>query len=283
MTDIQRTILEIFKEFDRLCNKYNIPYYAIGGTCIGAIRHNGFIPWDDDMDVAIPIEEFDRFISIAKEELPPYYKVFSSSEVQHYRYLFIKIIDTRTTFIEKLEYEYEDSYKGIFLDIMPISGIPENLLYNWLFRLKQSYYYVMNNTVRYPLEYVLRGNNVNKAIWKYAYFISKVSAKKPFYYYTDKWMKMLRDNPFNKSKLSGYVWNNRLGRLVFNTEVFGHPVRIPFEDTTILCPENSDSYLSAQFGDYMKLPPVDQQVSVHPGIVSIEKPYKEFIGKLKEI
>ena len=93
MNDIQKVILDIFKEFDRICTDNNIPYYAIGGTCIGAVRHKGFIPWDDDMDVAIPIEFWDKFIEIASRQLPDYYKLFSSMEVKHYRYLFIKIMD----------------------------------------------------------------------------------------------------------------------------------------------------------------------------------------------
>lgn len=280
MNDVQRVILNLFKEFDRICTQYNIPYYAIGGTCIGAIRHKGFIPWDDDMDVAIPIEFFGKFISVAKEELPPYYKIFSSSDIQHYRYLFIKLIDTRTTFIEELEYEYKDSYKGIFLDIMPISGIPNNPINKRMFIVKQHYYYLMNNTVRYPIDYIFKGNTNKKAIWKCVYLFSKITGPQKFNYYTDKWMTYLKKYPFYNSKTTGYVWSSRLSKLIFRTDDFGKPIRVAFEDCSIYCPSNYDNYLKTQFGDYMKLPPEEKQVCAHPGIVDTKTSYMNYIEAL---
>lgn len=278
MNEVQQVIFNIFTEFDKICCKHDIPYFAIGGTCIGAVRHKGFIPWDDDMDVAIPIERFEEFIAIARKELPDHLKVFDCSEVEHYRYLFIKIIDTRTTFIEKIEIEYPDTYKGVFLDIMPISGIPDGYLLQKLFRFKQSYYYIMNNTVRYPMEYVLKGDNANKKIWKYAYAWSRIIAKrKPYNFYTNKWLKMLETYPFYKSKLTGYVWMNRLGKLVFHTSHFGKSVRLAFETGFVSCPCNYDSYLKAQFGDYMTLPPEEQRIGVHPGLIDLEKSFIKYV------
>ena len=82
MTDVQEKILEIFKEIVKVCNKYDIPYYAIGGTCLGAVRHKGFIPWDDDMDIAIPIEDIDRFIKIAKKELQNIY-IYTQEKIEN--------------------------------------------------------------------------------------------------------------------------------------------------------------------------------------------------------
>ena len=77
MTEIQKKILDIFHQISQICDKEKIEYYAIGGTCIGAVRDKGFVPWDDDMDIAIPIEQFDKFIDIAKQKLPPKYEVLT--------------------------------------------------------------------------------------------------------------------------------------------------------------------------------------------------------------
>lgn len=280
MNDVQKCILSIFKEFQKVCNSNDIPYYAIGGTCIGAIRHKGFIPWDDDLDVAIPIEHFSRFLDVAEKQLPNFLKLYTCCEVKHYRHIFIKIIDIRTTFIEEIEYEYPDMYKGVFIDVMPISGVPSNAICELLFRFKQSYYYLLNNTVRYPIEYVLKGNNKSKRIWKYVYLYSAIIGKnRHFNYYTGKWMEMLKKHPFYTSKKTGYVWHSVLRGLIFKTEWFDLPQKIEFEDTYILCPKNSDSYLTAQFGNYMQLPPEKERINAHPGIIKLDVPYEEYIPK----
>ena len=78
---VQNEILSIFIEIDKLCEKHNLRYYAIGGTCIGAVRHNGFIPWDDDLDIAMPRKDYERFIAIASEELPKHLKLFLPTEI----------------------------------------------------------------------------------------------------------------------------------------------------------------------------------------------------------
>ena len=125
MNTVQNRILKIMLVVDEICKRNNLTYYAIGGTCIGALRHKGFIPWDDDLDIAVPIEEWDRFWNIMKTELPSEYGIYSGSNIRHYRYIFNKIHDTGTSFIEQSEVKYPDAYKGIFIDVMPIAGIPE--------------------------------------------------------------------------------------------------------------------------------------------------------------
>ena len=108
MTEIQEKILEIFQQVSILCEKEKIEYYAIGGTCIGAIRDKGFVPWDDDMDIAIPIEQFNKFIDIARQQLPSKYEVLTYKESLHYSEIFIKVIDKETSYIEDCKMNTED-------------------------------------------------------------------------------------------------------------------------------------------------------------------------------
>ena len=78
MNEIQQKILEIFIEIDKICVKHDLRYYAIGGTCLGAVRHQGFIPWDDDLDIAMPDKDFELFMDIAPKELPDNLKLINS-------------------------------------------------------------------------------------------------------------------------------------------------------------------------------------------------------------
>ena len=125
MNDTQKVILDIFACISNICNKNGIRYFASGGTCLGAVRHQGFIPWDDDLDIAIPIQDYDKIWKIAQKELPHHLKIYKEDDIRHYRYIFGKIHNENTTFIEKSEIKYPESYKGIFVDIMPISSIPD--------------------------------------------------------------------------------------------------------------------------------------------------------------
>ena len=87
MNELQKKILDIFKAVSKICKEHGITYYAIGGTAIGAVRHQGFIPWDDDLDIAIPIEQYDQFIAIARRELPEGLIVMTPADIEHYALL----------------------------------------------------------------------------------------------------------------------------------------------------------------------------------------------------
>ena len=103
MNSLQNEILNIFKSIKEIFERNGIDYFAIGGTCIGAVRHNGFIPWDDDLDIAVPIEQFDNMLNVLKKELPSELALYTCHNRKHYRYIFVKVINTKTTFIEKSE------------------------------------------------------------------------------------------------------------------------------------------------------------------------------------
>ena len=100
-TTLQEIELDIFKRFKRLCQDYNLRYFAIGGTCIGAIRHNGFIPWDDDIDVAMPLEDYIKLKEIAMRELEYPYSLYTTEKNRHWYAGSMKMQNENTTFIEK--------------------------------------------------------------------------------------------------------------------------------------------------------------------------------------
>ena len=271
VTDLQNRILSIYEDIRKICIDNKITYFAIGGTCIGALRHKGFIPWDDDLDIAIPIEQFNKFINIANKTLPKYLEIQTGNNIEHTKNFFIKVVDKRSTFIQMHELPYPDAYKGVFVDIMPISGIPKSRLRRLLFYKRVKTLFLLNEIRRLP---TTESKGIKRTIRK---IISGIIKPFSFDYFYNKYMKMLKHNPFCNSELTGYVWSLRVKKLTFPTDYFSDTESYDFEHTLMSCPIKADKYLSMQFGNYMQLPPIQEQKTCHDGIVIIDKPYTDFV------
>ncbi len=273
INNLQKRILIIFKEFKRICKKHHLHYYAIGGTCIGAVRHRGFIPWDDDLDVAMPFEDYDKFRKIAPDELKHGFSLVDYIENSEYGQNFLKIQDDNSTLIEDFEIDYPEKYKGIFIDIMPICGIKKNFISYSMLKLKLYYLRNIDRTLKYDLKSktTLKG----KILWKVAHSLNK----KEITSYMKKWDYLCRKSPVSSSKDILFAWRIPLKKPysnVFNYDWFSNTKEVPFEDTTILIPIGYDEYLKKDFGDYMKLPPVEKQINHNPAILDLNKSYKEY-------
>ena len=117
---LHKVEIEILDEFVRICNKYNLEYYLIGGTMLGAVRHQGFIPWDDDIDVGIMRKDYDLFIKYAREELGDKYYLDCYETNKEYYLPFAKIRKNNTIFNEQVS-AHLNNHKGIYIDIIPVS------------------------------------------------------------------------------------------------------------------------------------------------------------------
>lgn len=264
MNALQQKIFDIFIAVKSILDKNGIDYYSIGGTCIGAVRHKGFIPWDDDLDIAVPIDRFDFMIDCLKKELPQTFKVYTCEEIQHYRYIFIKVIDITTTFIEKTEFDYPDAYKGIFIDIMPLGGIkPTGHFYK-----KLDFYFRLNVCKRIPAQ--RNSAVIKRMIW---WIINNIPAQ--YDYFSKKYMNFLKHYNVSDSDFVGYVWSRgqRARKLTFPKEWFAETVELPFETTLIKCPVKYNLYLSKQFGDYMLLPSQEERRPHHCALIKLDIPY----------
>lgn len=271
MNNLQKRIIDIYKEVAHIFNKNGIDYFAIGGTCIGAVRHKGFIPWDDDLDIAVPIEQFDVMINTLKRELPDYLKVYECRDRRHYRYIFIKVIDVQTTFIEKSELKYSDAYKGVYIDIMPLGGVKPN---KWFyFKIKK--YWTLNV---YKRVFDAYGNIFRRIAACLIHFIPV-----KYNYYSGRYIQFLKRNSFADSDYVGYVWNPHIDRLTFEKKWFSSFVDLPFEDTTIRCPMDYDEYLKKQFGDYMTLPPENERIGHHFALIKLDVPYQYYVNNPKKV
>lgn len=268
MNKIQTVILEIFKCVHSICEEEGLRYFAIGGTCIGAVRHNGFIPWDDDIDIAMPIEDYLQFVEICGEKLPECYELYTFEDHPTYGNIFMKVCDKRTTFIEEKEFGKPETYKGIWLDIMPLSGMPSEECIRRRFIRKAFFYDLWMTRTHQGFKFMESWKA--KLVWIAAQPFNLLMRKDP----RALWFDMLKNCSFDGSKYTGYVWWGRhLPDLVFPTAWFDDYELRPFENTKMRCPIGWHDYLTCQFGDYMQLPPENKRV-FHLGYVDPDNSYQ---------
>ena len=138
LKDAQKIMLEILIEVDRICMKNNIEYWLADGTLLGAVRHRGFIPWDDDIDICMLKEEYNKFLEIAPKELKEKFFLQTSKYDKNYNFLYPKIRDRNSIFIEKYDSNQEKFHQGLNLDIFVMDRyfIRSKILYRFLYFFK---------------------------------------------------------------------------------------------------------------------------------------------------
>jgi lipopolysaccharide cholinephosphotransferase len=226
----QMVMLEMVTEVDRVCRKYGIPYFLYGGTLLGAVRHNGFIPWDDDLDVGLMRKDYLRLIEVLPGELPEHMVLQTNQTDKNYFYFFAKLRDKRS-FLDEGAYDRAFQYRGIFIDLIPFDK-----LHLPLQRLRlQSYAYTLYRN----------GNGSEVALRKIralTWFNRNIS------------FPVLR----GISRLTGgKTLTYDLGipfHVVYDEKDIFPLTTHQFEDVELSVPGDSDHMLTAQFGDYMRLP-----------------------------
>ena len=249
---LQMVILEIAKDIDALCKKNGIDYYLLGGSAIGAIRHGGFIPWDDDLDIIMDHENYDRFIRICREQLNPE-KYYVQESLVDRPMLFSKIKLKGTFFEEPGSYEKDTDKCGIFLDVFKLDNAPSNLL-------AKKWQYVCG---KYVLCYCLlqRGYaeaTLKKKLLMWSAFPLKIKWLRRFFLH-----QLTKYNNQETEEYATFGERYRYKATFYRKELFGSPLFVQFEDTMLPVPEKYDEMLRQLFGDYMTPPPIEEQVGWH--------------------
>lgn len=246
--------LEILKDVAAFCDKWGLRYYLTYGTLIGAVRHKGFIPWDDDIDIWMPRRDYETLIEIYNRENENENYFLVAPEDKLSKHSMVKVIDTRTVKIEE-GISYKEGYLGIDIDVFPLDGQPENdeeyqKFYKKMQRLYKLHYYLCLD---------------NKRSIKHRIAISIIRAltggKKKILARAKK----LRDKyPFETSNYIGTVeciYNSNRNR--FERKEFENFVMMEFEGYSLRCPIGYDNILTKLYGDYMELPPIEKRATHH--------------------
>jgi len=268
---VQTKILEIMKYIDKLCRENGIVYYIMGGTALGAIRHGGFIPWDDDLDIFMTPDEYEKFKKIFEEQKSCDFMLQEWRTTEKYLE-YAKIRMNGTTFIEEHFKDRKDMHHGIYVDIMILHKVPENIA------IQKAVYYCSKFVTLYGLS---QRNWVPKTKLQAVILKSlkilpcKLMAKLSYrliYKY---------DNRENGFKYCYWITPAKFRNGLFDSDFFSSPVDVKFEDTYLLGSARIKDYLEYRYGDYMKLPSKEaQKAAVHATIFDTEKDYTEYLGKI---
>lgn len=259
LKQLQKVEVEITEEIIRICDKNNLSYFTVGGTTLGAIRHNGFIPWDDDMDIGLCREDYDKFLAIAPKQLNKsfilqHYSIESKTPTYH-----AKVMKFGTSFVE----EYAEKINiphGIFVDIMPFDNIPSDERKLRLYRKK-----VRNWHQLYIAKSIWK-TSLTKGIKKYLYTAIRIILhilmlpvpKELLYRNLEKEIQK-----YNKIE-TGRLSSRGLPIFECNKSDIFPTVPHKFESIFLNIPNNPDTILSYQYGKYMDLPPINQRVGHAP-------------------
>ncbi len=271
--------LDLLQEFVRVCEKYNLRYYAIGGTLLGAIRHKGFIPWDDDIDVAMPRKDYKKLQQVAKIEFRDPY--FFQDEYTDPGALFgyAKIRNNNTTIISPgyLDPKHGNVSinQGIFIDIFPLDNMPDGKMERdaWIAEIKkiaQKAWSIRKYSHRHiPLHDEMLENELAN--------LSKLGS--PNYWFEQYDTVLSRYSEEKTSETCLYCVYSRYGeRFCYNLSDFEDTVKVPFEMTEIVAPSNYDSVLTKSFGNWGEMKQIG---SLHSGVnesfIDFRKPWTYYV------
>ncbi len=265
---VQLKILEIMKYIDKLCRENDIIYFIMGGTALGAVRHKGFIPWDDDLDIFMSPDQYLKFKSVFENTSNDKFIIQEWRSTEKYLE-YAKVRMNGTTFIEENFKNIKNMHHGIYVDIMILHKVPkkrfiQNIVYleskfvtlyglsqrNWKPKTKVQRF-ILKSIKLLPCKHM--ANLAYRRIYKY-------------------------DNMTDNYLYCYWITPAKFKSGLFDSSFFSEPIDIPFEDTVLLGSSRIKDYLKYRYGDYMKLPSKEaQKAAVHAMIFDTQKDFSFYI------
>ncbi|MEI2400458.1 LicD family protein [Paenibacillus phytohabitans] len=270
LRDIQLAELNILREMKRLCERHNLRYFLIGGTALGAVRHSGFIPWDDDIDIGMPRSDYNKFINICAQELDSRYFLQTKKTDENYMYQFAKIRMNNSTFLQE-ELKNFKIHHGIFIDVFPLDAIPISSLK----RKFQNYGVFIFGTIR-EMKIQKKNKTLNKSFGIKRIIRNILSVCS--WNLIDKSIKwIITHEKAQTSFIANILGCAGYEKEIFPVEYFEKAYQINFEGELFPITSEYHKYLTGLYGDYMELPPLHKRKTHNPMIVSLSEDYKKFI------
>lgn len=261
---MKTVMLDIFDTVAGICNKEGLTFMMSGGTCLGTIRHQGFIPWDDDLDIMMPRSDYDRLIQLFRNGiLGDGYEYACPNKQTDANTVFLKVFKKGTENVELTNISTPFP-KGVFIDVFPIESVPNSPVLRSLKGLVANALQFISICVLYaqypsgPLkEYMMMDSRLAKR-YRFKRLLGKIASIAPH----RKWVYCF--DRFVASTAKDHLWGIPAGRKYYNGEVFCKDVFVPvkkavFEGRQVNVPNNTDMYLRNLYNDYMQLPPVEKR------------------------
>lgn len=273
LNDTQRYILQVLREVICVLDEENIPYYMQGGTMLGAIRHGGFIPWDDDVDLGIPREDYERMLKTVADRLPENLELRTYDDETDHHYYFARIVDKRYQ-IRRMG-SLEERLENVWVDLFPLDGMPNGAVARQWHKFR-----LLMVRLKYHLSCFEKVNIkrpgrplVERIIIRFA-MITRVGKWFNTRKQLDKMDRLLKKYPpeqsdwlINFTGQTSYKFNE-----MFKKEVYGEKTIYSFEDFPLVGPQQYDAYLKSLYGDYMT-PPREQDRNAHVSeLVPVQEP-----------
>lgn len=256
-------IIDVLSVFIRICEAQGLRYFCAGGTAIGAVRHQGMIPWDDDIDVFMPRPDYDRFLALAAHSMPEGYEVLSPYATKDYPMYFAKMCNARTTLLEN---ERIPCVFGLYIDIFPLDGACDDV--ETCYREKRRFKRLMNK---------LEAVSTHNSFGEYVGLLTKrrewgrFAVKTVAFCYRSWLRRWLLKQMDSIAYGHDYALSSRVvtysgayqRQEIYPKAWLETPQMFAFEGLMVNLPHDYDAYLRHFFGDYMTLPPVEQRASHH--------------------
>ena len=262
---LQEVELMILKDVVKVLDKHDLKYYMYGGSLIGTIRHEGFILWDDDIDIILFREDFDKSLDILKEELSDKYDLIQMNYIDDCFGSFAKISLKDTTF-SRWYTDYVEYDLGINIDLFVLDNIPDSDFIGKLHHFAYVFFYqfVINSCIKMDM-YTKFRTKMHHAAY---HFLNIIPINKSF------WKKVLTKvmTFFNNKKTNRVVdCFNLAGYMAYDRDDFEPALKAKFEDFEVRIPKNYDKLLTQIYGDYMEIPPVEKRYNAAPDVLDFGK------------
>lgn len=263
---LQSIELMMLNDFKAICKKHDIPFFAYAGSGIGVLRHKGFIPWDDDIDIGFVRDDYERFLKVAKEEMSDKYTVMNNREDKNYPLMTTRLMLNGTKFREIALKDINCSL-GIFLDLYPFDKVPKDKD-AFLKQNKKAWWYshlLILRSIPFPALFLYSWKEkVIHFITAIVYGVLKIcGVSKKFLAGKCEKIATQYNDLKDFDAVNWYFDTAVCSDVFYMNEIF--PLKeLPFENTTLTFPNDQDRYLRNLYGDYMTMPPEDRRKNHFP-------------------
>lgn len=267
---VQELTLSLLKVFIHLCEENDLCYYFTGGALIGVLRHKGFVPWDDDIDVGMPRKDYDRFLEILKTKMPEGYGICNRYTDKNWHFSMSQFYDLESEI--EIHLAEQPRVAHIWVDVFPLDGLPSGKIERW-FRIKN----ILLHRYLVQIAHINTQVDSHRSRPWYECFVLAVLKWIPVNHLLntdhilDHMEKVLRKSDFNESEYAGNMLGRYREREAVPKKYFGTPKRGQFENIMVNIPEMSHELQTALYGNYMKLPPEKDRVAHNVKIIKCRK------------